>query len=188
MLQCSTANPAFYLNPSAQHCRIVEQFCTKVPPALTGRRTVLIRIVSPRTLRTDACSSSRAALDTLGTIDGYYHSGGSLLEADCEIELSSSLSGNKLRMVLAHEFGHFVWFERMTSDERRTYRVLWRHDMHTNSVVTRYAQESPKEGFAEAFSWYLYRNARLKHIDRASWGYLRRLVQSLKSDDEGASG
>ncbi len=175
ILQNSAPYNGFYLNPGAQHNQAIIQFCAKMPPTLISNRTVLIRLVSQQTLQADACSSGTPETDALGTIDGYYRSGGSLLEADGEIELSRALKGNRLRLVLAHEFGHFVWFERMSKRQRDAYRSLWKADKRTKHLVTQYAAVSAKEGFAEAFSWYVYQKNQLHRLDAPSWNFISRM-------------
>lgn len=181
LLQSSISSPGFCFNPRAQADTAVRHFCAVVPQVFTRDRTVLIRIVSSKQLQSDTSTTESPAADRFGTIDGYYRSGGNSLQADGEIEVSSDLRGTKLSMVLAHEYGHFVWFERMTTAQRKAYREVWTKDKHRHQLVTTYATESAREGFAEAFSWYIYRNRQLKQGDLGSWQFITHLTSELKS-------
>ena len=181
LLQSPTSSPGFCFNPRAQADTDVRRFCAVVPQVFTSNRTVLIRIVSSQQLQSDTSTTESPAADSFGTIDGYYRSGGNNLQADGEIEVSSDLRGTKLSMVLAHEYGHFVWFERMTAAQRKAYREVWTKDKRSDQLVSTYATVSPREGFAEAFSWYIYRQRLLKQRDMRSWQFITHLASALKS-------
>ena len=88
------------------------------------------------------------------------------------IRLADTLDEVNSSLVFAHEYGHFVWNDKLTRAQRRAYRHLWLRQMRAGHLVTNYASDSPEEGFAEAFSYFLQKPDQLKRKDMESWRFL----------------
>ncbi len=83
-----------------------------------------------------------------GEIDGVF-------EPDPDrITLRIPASGQPDLYTFAHEYGHYVWFNLLSRDDRRRYEGLYRKQKAARRLVTPYAQTDVEEGFAEAFSFY----------------------------------
>jgi len=96
------------------------------------------------------------------------------------IRLADSLDDEHSGLIFAHEYGHFVWNNKLSRSQRRDYRNLWRRQRRAGHLVTDYASESPEEGFAEAFSYFLQKPDQLKRKDMESW----RFLTQAKNEDE----
>lgn len=92
------------------------------------------------------------------------------------IRLSDALNDRESGLVFAHEYGHFVWSNKLTRQQRRDYRHLWWRQSRAGHLVTEYADDSPEEGFAESFSYFLLRTDRLRRRDMESWRFLTRML------------
>lgn len=101
-----------------------------------------------------------------GDIDGVF-------EADPDrITLRIPSSGRPDLYTFAHEYGHYVWFNLLSRDDKRRYEGLYRRQKAAHHLVTRYAQTDTEEGFAEAFSFYLNDPALLLRRDVLSSQFL----------------
>ena len=101
-----------------------------------------------------------------GEIDGVF-------EADPDrITLRIPASGQPDLDTFAHEYGHYVWFNLLSRDDRRRYEGVYRKQKAARHLVTRYAQTDVEEGFAEAFSFYLNDPALLLRRDALSSQFL----------------
>lgn len=74
----------------------------------------------------------------------------------------------------AHEYGHYVWFDLLTQDDRRQYKTLYERQKSAHRLITGYAGVSLEEGFAEAFAVSLTDPAALSRQDPASARFLTR--------------
>ncbi|MGI4791683.1 MAG: hypothetical protein ACRYFS_22915 [Janthinobacterium lividum] len=74
----------------------------------------------------------------------------------------------------AHEYGHYVWFDVLSKDDRKRYKKLYEHQKSANHLITDYAAESVEEGFAEAFSYDINDPVALQHEDALSYQFLSR--------------
>lgn len=74
----------------------------------------------------------------------------------------------------AHEYGHYVWFDLLTQDDRKRYKAIYEHQKSAHRLITDYAGESLEEGFAEAFSADITAPAALLHQDPLSVQFLSR--------------
>jgi len=101
-----------------------------------------------------------------GDIDGVF-------EADPDrITLRIPSSGRPDLYTFAHEYGHYVWFNLLSRDDKRRYEGVYRRQKAAHHLVTRYAQTDVEEGFAEAFSFYLNDPALLLRRDASSSQFL----------------
>ncbi len=73
----------------------------------------------------------------------------------------------------AHEYGHYVWFHRLSKDDRNAYESLYKRQKDARRLITPYAQTNVEEGFAEAFSAYVNTPAALQKRDPLSFDFLR---------------
>lgn len=73
---------------------------------------------------------------------------------------------------LAHEYGHYVWFNLLTKGDRRRYGTVYNKQKAAHKLVTDYAAESLEEGFAEAFAADVDAPAALLHQDPLSYRFL----------------
>ena len=73
----------------------------------------------------------------------------------------------------AHEYGHYVWFHRLSKDDRHTYESLYKRQKDAHKLITPYAQTNVEEGFAEAFSAYVNTPSALQKRDPLSFEFLR---------------
>ena len=72
----------------------------------------------------------------------------------------------------AHEYGHYVWFNLLTKDDRKRYEGIYKKQKSAKHLVTRYAETDTEEGFAEAFSFYAAEPPLLLRRDAASYQFL----------------
>ncbi len=94
------------------------------------------------------------------------------------ITLRESLRGEDAELVFAHEYSHFIWDEKLTDTQRRSYTALWRAQKRAGHLVTRYAADSVEEGFAEAASFFLRRPSVLRSRDPASGRFLTGVLRA----------
>ena len=106
------------------------------------------------------------APDDAGGIDGVFEND------PPSITLRLPSSGVPDDLVFAHEYGHYVWFDILSDEDRRRYRTLYDRQKAAHSLVTEYAADSVEEGFAEAFSYYVGQPAILARRDALSFAFL----------------
>lgn len=103
--------------------------------------------------------------DDNSEIDGVF-------EADPDrIALRLPTSGGLDMYTFSHEYGHFVWFNMMSRDDRKRYENIYNHQRAAHHLVTRYASTDVEEGFAEAFSFYANEAPLLEHRDPLSYQF-----------------
>lgn len=73
----------------------------------------------------------------------------------------------------AHEYGHYVWFHRLSEGDRKAYDGLYKHQKDARKLITPYAETNIEEGFAEAFSAYVNTPPALRKRDPLSFDFLR---------------
>ncbi len=74
----------------------------------------------------------------------------------------------------AHEYGHYVWFDLLSKDDRKRYKAIYDRQKSAHRLVSEYAAESLEEGFAEAFSFDIVDPAALQRQDFLSFQFLSR--------------
>jgi hypothetical protein len=121
----------------------------------------------------DDNSSSHTADDD-GDIDGVYES-----DPD-RMALRLPAAGDIDMFTFAHEYGHYVWFDLLTDNDRRRYEALYKRQRAANHLVTRYAATDVEEGFAEAFSFYASAPPMLARRDPVSLDFLSQMANSGK--------
>jgi hypothetical protein len=82
-----------------------------------------------------------------------------------------------------HEYGHFVWFDLMSKNDRKQYESVYKRSRATHHLVTRYANTDLEEGFAEAFSFYINEAPVLQHRDPESYAFLAQWQQHADASD-----
>lgn len=116
--------------------------------------------------------------DDASEVDGIYQAIGEHEGDPITITLRDSLRGDEAELVFLHEYGHFVWEEKLTRKDRIRYEHLWEKQRRAGKLVTEYARDSSPEGFAEAFSFYLHKTEVLRRKDGASFGFLHDLEKA----------
>ena len=101
-----------------------------------------------------------------GEIDGVFE------DNPPRITLRLSADGLPDLYTFAHEYGHYVWFDLLTKDDKKRYENLYRKQRAAHHLVTRYAATDMEEGFAEAFSFYANEPPLLRHRDPLSYQFL----------------
>lgn len=97
---------------------------------------------------------------------------GLFAERQKRISLRVSPDGTFDQQTLTHEYGHYVWFHRLTKNDRKQYRGLYKRQAETRALVSNYAETNLEEGFAEAFAFYIQQPAVLKAKDPVSFQFL----------------
>jgi predicted metalloprotease len=92
------------------------------------------------------------------------------------ISLRETLHGDLAAFVFAHEYGHYVWDDILSAEERATYTRVWRAQKRAGHLVTDYAAENVDEGFAEAFAHFLRKPALLRRRDPRSATFMADLL------------
>jgi hypothetical protein len=101
-----------------------------------------------------------------GEIDGVFE------DNPARITLRIPASGRPDLYTFAHEYGHYVWFNLLSQDDKRRYEGIYDKQKARRHLVTRYAQTDVEEGFAEAFSFYANEPPLLLHRDALSYQFL----------------
>lgn len=104
------------------------------------------------------------------------------------IYLRQSLPLEDARFVFTHEYGHYVWEEKLTKDDRTDYVRIWNEQKKNKSLVSGYARASVEEGFAEAYAHLLRNPEKLHNRDPKSEAFLNDLLDRAKqAKDDSAS-
>ncbi len=101
-----------------------------------------------------------------GEIDGIFESNPS------RITLRVPATGLPDMFTFAHEYGHYVWFNILSGDDRRRYDRLYDKQKQSHHLISRYAETDAVEGFAEAFSFYVCAPPLLQRRDGQSYQFL----------------
>jgi len=101
-----------------------------------------------------------------GEIDGVFE------DNPARITLRVPASGQPDLYTFAHEYGHYVWFNLLSRDDKNRYESIYKKQKALHHLVTRYAQTDVEEGFAEAFSFYANEPPLLLHRDALSYQFL----------------
>ena len=101
-----------------------------------------------------------------GEIDGVFE------DNPPRITLRVPETGDPDTFTFAHEYGHYVWFDLLTRDDRKRYEAVYKKQKAAHHLVTRYAATDAEEGFAEAFSFYVSEPPLLQRRDPASYQFL----------------
>lgn len=99
-------------------------------------------------------------------IDGVYS------KSESTITLRSECDPNKLITAFAHEYGHYVWFKLLTKSQREDFKTLYNNAYSKRKLVTRYAETSIEEGFADTFMTYILDNTKLRTCDGDCYNHM----------------
>ncbi len=178
------ASATLRVRNDARHAEQWFRLYDDLPRAWKTRRTVLLREMSERAITRLAAQLGADEGDRDGdsVIDGCYQNAGYDENSPPLITVCDTLRGEQAGLVFAHEYGHFVWNELLSDEQRTRYTRLWRNQKRAHHLVTEYARDSDEEGFAEAFAYYVRRASQLTRKDPASAQFLRDL-SALRSND-----
>ncbi|HZT42367.1 MAG TPA: hypothetical protein VFA07_09255 [Chthonomonadaceae bacterium] len=176
---------SLHIVDSPHHSALWQHIYDRLPALWKTDQTIRVEEVPIADLNTDADDTESSEVNgdendnhTSDLADGVY-----IEDDDSDvpptIRLADSLSDENSGLVFAHEYGHFIWNDKLTRSQRRDYRHLWWRQMHAGHLVTAYASDSPEEGFAEAFSYFLQKPDQLKRKDMESW----RFLTQVQNDD-----
>lgn len=112
-------------------------------------------------------------------VDGYYHEGSRNSSESPTITLRRSMPEEEAAFVFTHEYGHFIWYKKLNSEQRAEYSRIWRQLKRNGGLITRYAGDCVEEGFAEAFAYFVRKPARLKTNDARSYRFLSDIKEAL---------
>lgn len=164
--------PPLRINRYAPHASQIQKVFDRIPLIWKSPRRVLVQEVSAiemdRMLARNGMTRPRTSED----VDGCYHGGGVDKEEPALITLRESLRTDESEAVFVHEFGHLVWDELITREQRSRYQRLWQEQRRSRHLVTVYAGENVEEGFAEAFGHFLRKPELLRKRDARSWQFL----------------
>lgn len=176
-----TAKPAaraiLRVRDDARHAEQWFRLYDELPQAWKTRRAILLREMSPRDISRLAArlGDSEADRNDDSVVDGCYQNGEAGDDGPPIITVCDTLKGDQAGLVFAHEYGHFVWNELLTEEQRVRYARVWRSQKRAHHLVTEYARESDEEGFAEAFAYFARHPSQLARKDAASTLFLRDL-------------
>ena len=172
------ASASLHMIDSPHHATLWQHIYDRLPALWKTDQTIRVEEVPIADLNADQVSTD--ASDFNGDENDNHNNApadGEFIEDEDSdtpptIRLADNLNDDDSSLVFAHEYGHYVWNDKLTREQRRSYRRLWWRQMHAGHLVTDYASDSPEEGFAEAFSYFLQKPDQLKHKDMESWRFL----------------
>jgi len=102
-----------------------------------------------------------------GQVDGIF------VDHPARITLRVSQSGSLDLLTAAHEYGHYVWFNLFSKEDRRAYKDIYERQRRAGHLISDYAASNLEEGFAEAFSFYVNQPVALTQSDPESYRFLQ---------------
>jgi hypothetical protein len=185
----SSAHAQLRFRGESTHTGVWRRVYSQLPAVWKAHRTVYVREISDGEMdklveRFEGPSDKDDSI-----VDGCYQGNADPEETAGRITLRESLHGENATLVFVHEYGHYVWSNILTGEDRTYYRRLWREQKRNGSLVTEYAGDSDEEGFAEAFAYFIRRPAMLRRLDARSSRFLsdfqeRGDVDAASSDRE----
>jgi hypothetical protein len=160
----------------------------ELPSPWKSRAVVVVREVTDREMvrlvEEHGDTSSRDSEDD-DSVQGFFEYAGPR-EDTPTIVLRESLSDAEASFVFTHEYGHFVWEEKLTRRDQDDYFRIWNRQRRARRLVSGYSEDSVVEGFAEALAHYLRRPSQLHRRDMDSEEFLRDWLDSRKREAEAA--
>jgi hypothetical protein len=81
----------------------------------------------------------------------YFNTGGGYLQhANVVMLFPKENTLNDVMYISSHEIGHYIWFIKLTEEERNEYIKIFNNSTEN---VTEYAKRNVQEDFAETFAW-----------------------------------
>lgn len=182
-MPCAHANPgqsnsgrvviADTATPAAAHA-LLGWFGKHIPARFQARERFVVTPLSDRDMDSylaaqdtdEGDSSSNSHTDDAG-IDGIFE------DDPPRITLRLPAGTAPDVATFAHEYGHYVWFHRLSEGDRKAYDGLYKHQKDARKLITPYAETNIEEGFAEAFSAYVNTPPALRKRDPLSFDFLR---------------
>jgi hypothetical protein len=159
----------------------------KFPKAWKSGRPLVVREVSDREMdrlvaQTENGDDQDQNDDSV--VQGFYDRGKRDSDPD-SITMRASLKSEEAGFVFTHEYGHMIWDEVLTRNDRREYGRIWTEQHRRHRLVTEYAADSVEEGFAEAIAAWMRTPEKLKRRDMDSWQFVDDLAH-LNPDPQDA--
>jgi hypothetical protein len=162
------------------HAALWRKLYDQLPDAWKSKEVVVVREVSDREMdrlvREHGDGPSRDSEDA-DEVQGFFEFTGPR-ENVPTIVLRESLADTEAAFVFTHEYGHFVWEEKLSNREQDDYFRIWNRQRRARRLVSPYAEDSVAEGFAEAFAHYVRRPAQLHRKDAVSEEFLQEWLDS----------
>ena len=98
------------------------------------------------------------------TADGHHH-----IIFGPSIIVSDQISDKDYKETLRHEYGHYVWYDLCTENERREYGKAWTFLKKKKRLPTVYGGFKVQEGAAEAFMLYIGQDKSETNEEHAFW-------------------
>lgn len=166
------------VDAGTSRARLYERAYWELPDAWRTDRVIGVREVPDhamdRLVAADDPRGSRYDQDSI--VDAFYEAGRRNGRWWAEITLRESLPPAEAEVVFLHEYAHFVWHELLSSRDRAAYRRVWERSRREGSLVTRYAADSPEEGFADSAAYFVLRPSTLRRRDPRSLRFLDDLL------------
>jgi hypothetical protein len=183
----SAARADFLYKPWDVNAEAIRQTMRRsVPQAfLVPGRTVYIETVSAEEMHAVVKLHYPQSLDVLDTLRGLYlprpkDGPANLPENGSMILMSDLKDKEQYGRSLAHEYGHFVYCELCTEDEKGRWQEIWRRQARRKTLPTAYAAENALEGFAETFRLYAMERSALPAESVAFFDKLGARLASLR--------
>ncbi|HZT43239.1 MAG TPA: hypothetical protein VFA07_13805 [Chthonomonadaceae bacterium] len=159
----------------APHASLWKRIYDRIPDPWKIDRPLLVREISDGEMDAlvERSGGNKNPEDASTVVDGCYLDGGDNEDDPASITLRETLNEQSAGIVFAHEYGHYVWANMLTEDQRARFARLWRTQKRAHHLVTGYASYSVEEGFAESFSYLVMRPEILRRRDSASWQFLQ---------------
>src|SRR2546423_2625985 len=169
---CLPASAGIRIITESPRGRIFRGIYDLMPPCWHASGNVLVREVTDyeMDMLVGEDESRRDANDD-SVVDGYYQPGKG--DDMPTITLRRSIRDGSAELVFAHEYGHYVWDNKLTEKQRSEYRRIWAKQQRAGKLVTEYAADCVEEGFSEAVSHFLLRPSVLKRRDEASYHFVQ---------------
>lgn len=155
------ASPSFAtlrIADNAPHAALWQQVYDELPSCWKSDRAITVReLPSAEMAALITRNGGRVSPSRIGNgigVDGCY-------QKDCNSKTNAGTiclclnQGTQAELVFAHEYGHFIWDEKLTKAHRASFKRLWQKETRAGRLITKYAGENVEEGFAEVVAYFL---------------------------------
>ncbi len=173
---------------NAPHASLWQHIYEQLPSVWKSDRAVMVRELSDTEMAEFVAQNvggggDRHAHDDW-VIDGCYEASSDPHGDAGTIRVCARLQGQAAELIFTHEYGHFIWLEKLSKQQRGVYQRLWRQQKRVHHLVTEYAAESVAEGFAESLAYFLRQPATLRRSDPVSYRFCCDLLGVTKAPGE----
>lgn len=117
-------------------------------------------------------------------VGGYYtHATQQITVCRGDTNLFYTYSGQNEKHVKAHEMAHYIWFVKMTDEQRKQFKALY-DKSNDGDFCSDYAKKNEEEDFAEIFRMLAMTNYRVMDVlsenENSKLKYVKSLIKSIK--------